>query len=680
VSLETDVRTLPGLKNVQPKALEALGLRTVADLIQHLPRRHEDRRSFRPIATLLDGEQAIVCGRIEKLRSPRLRGRRSLVTASVADDTGAIDVQWWNQPWLMKSLAEGDEIVLFGKLRQGKLTSPEYEVVRGDDNIHVGRIVPVYPLTKGVSGPGLRRAMWAALDELAEPPVDPLPPELLESRTLPPLAEAIRQVHFPDDRAALDAAKTRFRYEELFYFELAMAVQRARTRRAEGFSHACPARVDERIRARLPFQLTGAQDRAVGEIVADLAAPAPMSRLLQGDVGSGKTAVAAYAALVAVANRHQVAFLAPTEILARQHAATMAGYLEGSEVRLELLVGATSAAERKGLLAELAAGSIHIIVGTHALLEPTVEFAALGLVIVDEQHKFGVAQRTRLVRKGKRPDVLVMTATPIPRTLALTAFGDLDVSTIDELPPGRKPPETIVLPEERSQRAYEGLRRHVAEGRQAYVIYPLVEESEEIDAQAAEEAYRQLATGALHGLRLGLVTGRTPSAEREATMAAFRAGDLDVLVGTTVLEVGLDVPNAAVIVVENAERFGLSTLHQLRGRVGRGGTRSQCFLVARKWTPEAQRRLGIMEETTDGFRIAEEDLRIRGPGEFFGTRQHGLPEFRIADLVRDRDVLELARRDAFALLQRDPTLASVPALREEFVRRFRGRIQLVSAG
>ena len=677
---ETDLRTLPGLKNVQPKALEALGLRTVADLIQHLPRRHEDRRSFRPIASLLDGEQAIVCGRIEKLRSPRLRGRRSLVTASVADESGSIDVQWWNQPWLMKSLAEGDEIVLFGKLRQGKLTSPEYEVVRGDDSIHVGRIVPVYPLTKGVSGPGLRRAMWAALEGLGEPPPDPLPPALLERRALPPLADAIRQVHFPDDREALDAAKTRFRYEELFYFELAMALQRARTRRAEGFVHACPPRVDERIRARLPFQLTGSQENSVAEIVADLALPAPMNRLLQGDVGSGKTAVAAYAALVAIANRHQVAFLAPTEVLARQHAETLAGYLEGSDVRLELLVGATTASERKPLMADLADGSIHLIVGTHALLEPTVEFAALGLVIVDEQHKFGVVQRSRLVRKGRRPDVLVMTATPIPRTLALTAFGDLDVSTITELPPGRKPPETIVLPEERAQRAYEALRRHVAAGRQAYVIYPLVEESEEVDAQAAEKGFLQLETGALHDLRLGLVTGRTPSAERQATMAAYRAGELDVLVGTTVLEVGLDVPNAAVIVVENAERFGLSTLHQLRGRVGRGGTRSQCFLVAHKWTPEAQARLRIMEETTDGFRIAEEDLRIRGPGEFFGTRQHGMPEFRIADLVRDRDVLEVARKDAFELLRDDPTLGSVPLLRDEFVRRFRGRIEFVTAG
>jgi len=680
VDLETDVRELAALRNVRPASLEALGLRTVADLVHHLPRRHEDRRSFRPIATVLDGEMAILRGTIEKLRAPRLRGRRSLVNATIADDSGSIEVQWWNQPWLMKILSEGDDIVVFGKVRQGKLSGPEFELVRGDDNVHVGRIVPVYPLTKGVSGPGLRRAMWTALEGIETEIPDPMPPVLLKRRSLPPLGEALRQVHFPDDRESLERAKTRFRYDELFYFELAMALQRARTRVKPGYRLACPPRVDERIRARLPFVLTRAQDSAIAEIVADLAAPHPMNRLLQGDVGSGKTAVAVYAALVAIANRHQAAFLAPTEILARQHLRTLTGLLADSEVRVELLVGATPAAERKRLLADLADGSIHLVVGTHALLESSVKFAELALVIVDEQHKFGVAQRTKLVGKGRRPDVLVMTATPIPRTLALTAFGDLDVSVIDELPPGRKPPDTHVVFDDRAHRAYEAVRRQVADGRQAYVIYPLVEESEEIDAQAAEDGFAALSAGVLHGLRLGLVTGRTPSAERQETMAAFRDARLDVLVGTTVLEVGLDVPNAAIIVVENAERFGLSTLHQLRGRVGRGGTRSQCFLVARKLTPEGEARLAIMEQTHDGFRIAEEDLRLRGPGEFFGTRQSGLPEFRIADLVRDHAVLDQARQDAFQLLCDDPRLATVPELKAEFARRFRDRMDLLSAG
>jgi ATP-dependent DNA helicase RecG len=678
VDLATDVRELPGLKTTRPQALEALGLRTVADLVQHLPRRHEDRRNFKPIATILDGEFAVVRGVIEKLRAPRIRGRRSLVTASVADETGAIEVQWWNQPWLMKSLREGDEVVLFGRLRGGKLVGPEYEVVHGDDSIHAGRIVPVYPLTRGVAGTSLRRAMYAAVDGLEID--DPMPPEILAKRELPPLGEALQQVHFPPDREILERAKTRFRYEELFYFELALAVQRAHTKKQSGFAQGCPPRVDERIRARLPFDLTAAQNRAVAEITGDMEQPHPMNRLLQGDVGSGKTAVAVYAALVAIANRTQAAFLAPTEVLARQHFRTAGNLLEGSEVRVELLVGGTPAAERRRLREGLADGSVHFIVGTHALLEPDVEFDELALVIVDEQHKFGVAQRARLVRKGMRPDVLVMTATPIPRTLALTAFGDLDVSVIDEMPPGRKPPATEVLTGERAHRAYEAVRRFVAEGRQGYVIFPLVEESDEIDAQAAEESFESLRKGPLHGLRLGLVTGRTPSEERDAVMNAFRSGDLDVLVGTTVLEVGVDVPNASVMVVENAERFGLSTLHQLRGRVGRGGKRSQCYLIAQKPTPEAEARLAVMEQTTDGFRIAEEDLRLRGPGEFFGTRQSGLPEFRIANLVRDAGVLRLARQDAFDLLRADPRLEGHPALREEFARRYRSRFSLIQSG
>jgi ATP-dependent DNA helicase RecG len=406
-----------------------------------------------------------------------------------------------------------------------------------------------------------------------------------------------------------------------------------------------------------------------------------MHRLLQGDVGSGKTAVAVYAALVSVANRKQVAFLAPTEVLARQHMATLGAYLRGSEVSTALLVGSTPQAERKEVLARLAGGGIDLVVGTHALLEPSVAFAALGLVVVDEQHKFGVAQRATLIRKGSRPDVLVMTATPIPRTLALTAYGDLDVSVIDALPPGRVPPRTRILTRGRAGLAYGKVRDEVLRGRQAYVVFPLVEESEEVDAQAAEEGCRRLAEGPLAGLRLGLVTGRTPPDERGATMDAFRRGAVDVLVGTTVLEVGLDVPNATVMVVENAERFGLSTLHQLRGRIGRGAAASFCFLVALgRLSEEARARLNVLEATHDGFRIAEEDLRLRGPGEFFGTRQHGLPEFKVADLTRDHAVLEEARKDAFALLDEDPRLSKEPRMKAELRRAFAGRFDLFDVG
>jgi ATP-dependent DNA helicase RecG len=680
VDLSEDARRLPGLGMAKPSALAALGIETVKDLLFHFPRRHEDRRTFRPLGSLEEGEMAVVRGTIEGVRVVRLRGRTSYVQATVVDDSGFVDVRWWNMPWLAKRLALGAEVILFGKVKGGRLTQPELEVLRGEDPLHAGRIVPIYPLTEGITAPALRRAVFVAL-EAASSIEDPLPEAIRAARGLEPLATAIRDVHFPENREALEKAKVRLRYEELFLYELALAVRYRRTRHEKGIAHKWSRELDARIRARLPFALTAAQERAVEEILEDLRADEPMQRLLQGDVGSGKTAVALYAALVSVANRHQVAFLAPTEVLARQHHATLSAYLEGSDVRVALLVGSTPPAERKRILADLEAGAVDLVLGTHALLEPGVVFAALGLVLVDEQHKFGVAQRAELIRKGTRPDVLVMTATPIPRTLALTAYGDLDVSVIDELPPGRVPPRTRVLTRGRAGLAYAKVRAEAAAGRQSYVVFPLVEESEEVDAHAAEEGFLRLRAGPLAGLRVGLVTGRTPPAERDGTMAAFRRGELDALVGTTVLEVGLDVPNATVMVVENAERFGLSTLHQLRGRIGRGKAESFCFLVAEgRLSEDARGRLNVLEATHDGFRIAEEDLRLRGPGEFFGTRQHGLPEFRVADLTRDHAVLEEARKDAFRLLDKDPKLREAPLLREALKRAFRGRFELYEVG
>ncbi len=681
VELQDDPRGLPGLGMAKPSALRALGIHTVKDLLFHLPRRHEDRTTFRPLASLEDGEVAVVRGRVEAVRAVHLRGRTSYVQATVVDDSGFLDVRWWNMPWLPKRIPAGADVILFGKLRNGRLTQPELEVLRGEDPLHAGRIVPIYPLSEGVTAPALRRAIHVALEEALGKVEDPLPERLRAARSLAPLAEALKDAHFPADRAALERAKERLRYEELFLYEMALAIRYRKTRRGQGIAHKWSRELDARIRARLPFALTDAQERALAEILEDLRSEEPMHRLLQGDVGSGKTAVAVYAALVSVANRKQVAFLAPTEVLARQHMATLHAYLEGSEVSTALLVGSTPPAERKEILARLAEGGIDLIVGTHALLEPSVVFGALGLVVVDEQHKFGVAQRATLIRKGARPDVLVMTATPIPRTLALTAYGDLDVSVIDALPPGRVPPKTRIVTRGRADLAYGKVRGEVLRGRQAYVVFPLVEESEEIDAHAAEEGCERLAQGPLAGLRLGLVTGRTPPAERDGTMDAFRKGAIDVLVGTTVLEVGLDVPNATVMVVENAERFGLSTLHQLRGRIGRGAGASFCFLVAAgRLSDEARARLTVLEATHDGFRIAEEDLRLRGPGEFFGTRQHGLPEFKVADLTRDHAVLEEARRDAFALLEEDPRLSKEPLLRAELKRAFAGRFQLFDVG
>ncbi len=676
---DDSVQLLPGLTPGALRALEGGSLRTVKDLLWHLPRRHEDRTSFRPIASLKEGKPAIVRGTVERVRSVRMRNRRTFVTVVVSDDSGRLEARWFNLPWLAKSLSAGMELVMYGRVKDGKISQPEFEIVDSDSALHVGRIVPIYPLTKGVTMRALRMAIHAALDAASELE-DPLPQEIRDKRALPALGDAMRGVHFPADRAALESAKERLRYDELFGFQMAVVLQRRYQRREPGFTHRFGQELEHRILARLPFELTSAQSRAIAEIRDDLCADAPMNRLLQGDVGSGKTAVALYAALISIANRLQVAFLAPTEVLARQHQRTIREMLAGSDVAVELLVGSTKAAERRRILGALAAGEVNLLVGTHALLEPSVEFDQMGLVIVDEQHKFGVRQRAKLIRKGRRPDVLVMTATPIPRSLALTAFGDLDVSVIDELPPGRRPATTKVCSAARRGPAYKTLRAEVLAGRQAFVIYPLVEESEEIDAGSAEEGFALLRDGPLCDLRVGLVTGRTPAAERDETMRAFRSGALDVLVGTTVLEVGVDVPNASVIVVESAERFGLSTLHQLRGRVGRGGTDAYCFLVATKLTADAKARLKIMEQTSDGFRIAEEDLRMRGPGEFFGTRQHGLPEFRVADLTRDYDALRRAREDAFELLALDPKLARQPALRVELIRRFAGRFDLYDIG
>ncbi|HEX5138340.1 MAG TPA: ATP-dependent DNA helicase RecG [Planctomycetota bacterium] len=681
MELAEDPRGLPGLGMARPSALRALGIVTVRDLLFHLPRRHEDRTTFRPLASLSEGEAAVVRGTVEAVRAVHLRGRTSYVQATVVDGSGFLDVRWWNMPWLAKKIPAGADIILSGRIRKGRMTQPEHEVLRGEDPLHAGRLVPIYPLSEGVTAPALRRAIHVALEEALGKVEDPLPEDLRAAKGLAPLAEALRDAHFPPSREALERAKDRLRYEELFLYEMALAIRYRRTRREPGIAHKWSRELDARIRARLPFELTAAQEHALEEILKDLRAPEPMQRLLQGDVGSGKTAVALYAALVSVANRKQVAFLAPTEVLARQHRATLDSYLEGSEVRLALLVGSTPPAERREVLARLAAGEIDLVVGTHALLEPDVLFEALGLVVVDEQHKFGVAQRATLIRKGTRPDVLVMTATPIPRTLALTAYGDLDVSVIDALPPGRVPPRTRIVTRGRAGLAYGKVRDEVSHGRQAFVVYPLVEESEEIDAHAAEEGCARLAKGPLEGLRLGLVTGRTVAAERDATMDAFRRGAIDVLVGTTVLEVGLDVANATVMVVENAERFGLSTLHQLRGRIGRGAAASFCFLVAAgRLSEEARARLAVLEATHDGFRIAEEDLRLRGPGEFFGTRQHGLPEFKVADLTRDHAVLEEARRDAFRILGKDPRLEKEPLLRAELRRAFTGKFELFDVG
>jgi ATP-dependent DNA helicase RecG len=547
--------------------------------------------------------------------------------------------------------------------RGRQMTVPEFEIVEDDDedaasSLDVNRIVPIHPLSQGLT-PGLvRRGVRRALDAVLPEFEDPLDLALREERGLVPIRTALEAIHFPGTWDDLAGAERRLKYDELFLLEISLALRRSRRRRERpGIAFRIDDRIDGRIRRLYPFEPTAAQERAIAEIRADMEAPEAMNRLLQGDVGSGKTAVALYAILVAVANKRQAAFMAPTEILAEQHHATLSTYLRHARVRLLLLQGGMPAAARREALERIAAGEVDIVVGTHALIQRDVEFSNLGLIVVDEQHKFGVEQRAALRAKGEAPDVLVMTATPIPRTLALTAFGDLDVSTIDELPPGRIPVKTKWYRGREIEKAHEFIRSEIAGGHRAFYIYPLVDESEEMDLKSATEEAERLRREVFPDLEVGLLHGRMSREEKEEVMRRFRDGEIAVLVSTVVVEVGIDVPEATVLVVEHAERFGLSQLHQLRGRIGRSDRKSWCLLFGDPTTDAGRQRLRTLVRSSDGFEIAEEDLRLRGPGEMMGTRQHGLPALRIANLVEDYEIVKIARRDAFDLVARDPDLS-----------------------
>ncbi len=661
----TPVQFLRGVGPDRAARLVKLGIREVQDLVRHLPRDHQDRTSFVPISQLRAEVSATVRGRVVAVRARGLGGprARSVVTATVDDGSGALEAEFWNQPWRARQLEAGTDVILSGRVTWDhgpRMSGAEVEVPAEEEDaelLHAGRIVPIHPLTQGVTATRMRTLVWRALPLVADALEDPLPEALRAARDLPPLGAALRAVHFPASWEEHAAALRRLKYEELFLLQVALARRRLR-QQTESKPHVVlvDARLDARIRARLPFRLTRAQERCVAEIVGDLAAPRPMNRLLQGDVGSGKTAVAAYGMLAVVAHRLQSALLAPTEILAEQHERTLSRMLAGSQVRLARIAGGARSKRRRATLAALAAGDVDIAVGTHALLQEDVHFARLAFVVVDEQHKFGVLQRAALRDKGLAADLLVMSATPIPRTLTMTLFGDLDVSVLDELPPGRTPVETVLCREADRALAYDWVRREVARGRRVYHVVPLVDENEELPLRAATQFADEL-RAVFAGIGVGLLHGRMKPAEKDAAMEAFRSGATPILVATSVVEVGVDVPEATVLVVEHAERFGLAQLHQLRGRVGRGGlaARMICFHDAR--TNEARARLDALAATTDGFRIAEEDLRIRGPGEFLGTRQSGVPELRVADLVADAPILVEARHDAFELVARDPGLA-----------------------
>ena len=674
--LSTDVRYIKGIGEQRAKALNKLGICTLRDLIAWFPRKYDDRRQAKRIADLVPGETACVAAMIATPPTvSHIRKGMDLVKVRAVDETGVLDVTFFNQTWLKNQLVQGETYIFYGKaegnLLRRTMASPIVEQEgRGE---FTGRIVPIYPLTAGVSQLILSRSIRQGLDACAAILPDVLPDEVRQAHQLCRIGYAYENIHFPEDEKALDLARRRLAFEELFLFTIGL--KRLRNRRETVHVPPCGAVDMEAFYSALPFTLTDAQRRCVEEALRDMRSGQPMNRLCQGDVGSGKTMVAAACVYFCVKNGRQAALMAPTEILAQQHYNGLAPLLETLGIRCALLTGSTKAATKRSICAQLASGEIAFAIGTHALITEGVEYADLGLVVTDAQHRFGVAQRAALAAKGQPPHTLVMSATPIPRTLALILYGDLDVSIIDQLPPGRQPIETYSVPGSYHPRVYTFIRKLVNEGRQAYVVCPMVEENDELpdERKAVTEYAKKLQTEVFPDLNVAFVHGKMKPREKDAVMTAFAAHETDILVSTTVIEVGVDVPNAAIMVIENAERFGLSQLHQLRGRVGRGKHQSYCILISDNKNEETKQRLKVMTKTADGFKIAEEDLRLRGPGDFFGERQHGLPGLRIADIGCDTKLLQEAQQAAEALLEKDPDLTGYPATAERVSQLFTQR-------
>jgi ATP-dependent DNA helicase RecG len=702
VSLTNPVKYLRGVGPQRAAALEERGIATVGDLLGYLPFRYEDRIRFTPIAEIVPGQVQTILAEVANGGGSTVRfrrGRGPVFHVTVRDGSGSLHARFFHGAYLEGRMKEGQRLVMHGKAdvdayRPGRLemVNPQIELLSGDnapaDSTEVGRIVPIYEAIGGISSRMLRRIVYSVLLDFEGSIPDPLPEEIRQRFRFPARREALLNVHFPPKDESLELlnnfrspAQMRLIFEEFFYYQIALALRRQSDHRERGIAmRVREEKVREALKRILPFKPTAAQKRVLAEIAADLERSYPMHRLLEGDVGSGKTIVALEAATIVIENGYQVALMAPTEILAAQHFLSARRIFAPAEYSVELIVSGRKQGERQKALEHIESGATKLVVGTHALIEDPVKFRKLGLVIVDEQHRFGVLQRKRLIEKGASPHVLVMTATPIPRSLALTLYGDLDLSVIDELPPGRTPIETRWTAEAQLPGVWEFLRREIVRGRQAYVLYPVIEESKQ-ELKAATAEYERLAKNVFPKLRVGLLHGRLKNEDKDAVMEQFRRGELNVLVATTVIEVGVDVPNATMMVIEHAERFGLAQLHQLRGRIGRGKEKSYCILIAPKTiTGEARERIETMVATSNGFEIAERDLKQRGPGEFFGTRQHGDAAFSFAQPLRDHEILELARREAFAL-------AENPARAEEIVKRleaisptWRARYQLASVG
>jgi ATP-dependent DNA helicase RecG len=689
VDLHQDVQYLKGVGPRRAELLAKLDIKSVGDLLFHFPRSFDDLSDIRSVADLEPNTLQTVHGEVVEIEGKELHSGKNIVSIVIADPGGKCLEGIWFSAYAARGYRFGQKLAFSGKPKwfrdHWQMNNPRVQVLdQGDAG--EAKVVPVYPLTENLRADQLRDMIRKAVDSAAGLVPEIVPDDLLRLHHYPQIADALERLHFPRTLPEGLNAKQRFIYEEFLVLQVALALRRRDIRdRQKAPPLPVDRTVDEHIRRLFPFQLTGDQNKAIARICKDLAQDRPMQRLLQADVGAGKTAVAVYALLVAVANKHQAILMAPTEILARQHWRTVEGYLAKSRVRRLLLTGALSPKERKTALSDIQAGNIDLVVGTQALVQEDVQFHKLGLVVIDEQHKFGVNQRARVRKLGEEsvdPHYLVMTATPIPRTVALTVFGDLDTSTIKQLPPGRQPVQTRWLTEAQRERIYEYLAEQMRLGKQAYFVYPLVGESETLDLKSAEKMFATLKEGAFEEFRLGLLHGRMDEEEKDRVMESFRAREIDLLVTTVVIEVGVDVPNATLLLVEHAERFGLSQLHQLRGRISRGTVAGECLLFSGLANEEARQRLKAFTRTTDGFMLAEEDARLRGTGEFFGTRQHGLPQLKIADITQEIELLQQAREDALEILAKDPKLSSPEhrLLRDALIRQFGNALQLAQIG
>jgi ATP-dependent DNA helicase RecG len=693
-------RSIQFIQGVGPRIASLLArknLSTIEELLYFLPRRYEDRRTISRIAETVPGRRQTIVGRVIRADS-RFYGRRRVFEAMVDDGSGILKAKWFKgrEAFLRGAFKPDAHVILTGEVTgfpfEKEIIHPDFEILNDQEDqlLHFKRIVPIYSETEGLPQKTIRRILWKVVRDFAHLVQSPIPGEICGKRNLMEIGEAVRQVHFPGNDQPLDLyqemrseAHRRLIYDEFFFFQLGMALRKQGGVLEQGISFLTDGEMVRKFYRLLPFALTAAQRRVITEIELDMASPNSMNRLLQGDVGSGKTVVSMAALITACENGHQAAIMAPTEILAEQHYRNFRVWAENLGLRTALLTGGLKTVERRELQGRIQNGEIDLVVGTHALIQEGVLFRDLGLIVIDEQHRFGVVQRATLRQKGQIPDVLVMTATPIPRTLAMTLYGDLDISVIDEMPPGKTPVRTKVFSESQRTRVYEIIRREAKKGNQIFIVYPLVEASENLDLKDATRMAEHLRKEIFPECRVGLVHGRMKGKEKEQVMNDFGNKLIDILVSTTVIEVGIDIPEASLMVIEHAERFGLSQLHQLRGRVGRSDIPSFCILLTQKTGSEdARKRLRIMEQTNDGFRIAEEDLAIRGPGEFMGTRQSGLPDFRIASVVRDGRILGEARADAFALAEDDPRLENKDhlALREVLLRRWRGRLEMAKTG